>query len=303
MNHKVLKISIILSTLMMCTFNVNAKSFKPLHETVLSADGPENGKSSYDLIRTAFTKKAIESPDLYSSNHTSTQHIIEASDDIVGHHFVFLSHLNHDKDRGKGTTDRQRNEIKVHDHSTPELMGFKQDTMQYRWKFKIDDDFTFSKSFTHFFQIKAKNVSKKRDKNGGDNYPLLTLTAVVKSNGRNEFQLRHNSGYDKNLKNTKTTKLVRGDMSQIAGQWVEIFAEVTYGEKGKLHFQIKTIENDALIVDLKRDNLDMWRGEGKQDFMRPKWGIYRSLKNKESLRSDEEIARFADFSIIKGKLK
>jgi len=301
--HISLKISAAFIVLTMGMSQTYANDFKLVYQTVLSADGKNNGKSSYDLIRAAYSKKAIESPDLYPSNHTQIQHIIEDSDDIVGPHFVFLSHLKHDNDRGKGQTDRQRNEIKVYHHSNPELMGFEKETLQYRWKFKIDEGFKFSKSFTHFFQLKAKNISKKRDKNGGDSFPLLTLTAVEKSNGRNEFQLRHNSGYDKNKNNSKTNKLIRGDLSQISGKWIEIFTQVTYKEKGNLHFQIKDIESGALIVDYQKEGLDMWRGEGKQDFMRPKWGIYRSLKNKESLRNDEEIARFADFIINKGTLK
>jgi len=280
-----------------------AKEFKLKHQNILTSDGPDTGLDSYALIRKVFGKKAIESPDLYESNHTDTQHIIEASDDIVGDHFVFFSHLDHDTDRDKGRTDRQRNEIKVYDKSNPELMGFEGDTMQYRWKFKIEDDFEFSKSFTHFFQIKAKSVSKKRKKNGGDSYPLITLTAADRGESGSEYQLRYNSGYDQEGNKTKTDKLVRGEMSLITGHWIEIFAQITYAEKGNLIFQIKNAENGAIIVDFQKDGLDMWRGEGKKDFARPKWGIYRSLKNKERLRSNEEVARFADFSISKGKLK
>ena len=32
-------------------------------------------------------------------------------------------------------------------------------------------------------------------------------------------------------------------------------------------------------------------------FLRPKWGIYRSLLDAENLRADEEIVRFANFSV------
>ena len=50
-------------------------------------------------------------------------------------------------------------------------------------------------------------------------------------------------------------------------------------------------------------NIDMWRGESGEDFSRPKWGIYRSIKEKGSLRAEEEKARFADFEIRKGVLE
>jgi hypothetical protein len=37
----------------------------------------------------------------------------------------------------------------------------------------------------------------------------------------------------------------------------------------------------------------MWKDEA--DFLRPKWGIYRSLKNKNVLR--DEVVDFADLKI------
>ena len=46
----------------------------------------------------------------------------------------------------------------------------------------------------------------------------------------------------------------------------------------------------------------MWRGFSDADFARPKWGIYRSIVETDSLRADEERVRFADFSITKGKI-
>ena len=283
--------------------NAYAKEFKVKYENLLAADGAGVGEDSYTLIKNAFGEKSIESPDLYKSNNTSFIHIQEGYDEMVGNHFVFYSDLENDKDRDKGKTDRQRNEIKIYDHSSSELQGFKKETMQYRWKFKIEDDFEFSKSFTHFFQIKAKNVSGKNSKNGGESYPLITLTVVERGNGENEFQLRHNSGFDKEGNKTHTEKLQRKNLSLITGKWVEIFIQATYKDKGNLVFQIKDVETGETIVDYKNDKLDLWRGEGKEDFSRPKWGIYRSLKDKESLRSEIEIARFADFSIKKGKLK
>ena len=290
-------------SLLCCIPTSFAKEFKTKHHNVLASDGPDAGLDSYALIREQYGKKALESPDLYKTNHTETKHIIEANDTIVGNHFVFFAHRDHDTDRDKGKTDRQRNEIKVYDKSSPTLMGFKGETLQYRWKFKFDDGFEFSKNFTHFFQIKAKNVSKKRKKNGSDSSPILTLSAADLSSGRTEFQLRHNAGFDKNGDRTKTSKLVRGDISRINGRWLEIFAQITYSEKGSLIFKINDLESGEIIADYQEDGLDLWRGEGKKDFARPKWGIYRSLKNQESLRANEEIARFADLSISKGKLK
>jgi len=292
------------AALLFVTFIINsyAKEFSQKHHHELVADGPNNGLDSYAIIRNVFGEKSIESPDLYSTNHTETRHITEGEDDIVGPHFIFHSHLDHDSDRDKGKTDRQRNEIKVYDKSSAELMGFKKDTMQYRWKFKIEDDFEFSKSFTHFFQIKAKNISGKESKNGGESYPLITFTVVDKGD-ENQFQLRHSSGVDKQGNKAVSKKLIRKNMTLLSGKWIEFFVQITYKEKGNLLLIAKDIETGEILIEFQQDKLDLWRGEGKGDFARPKWGIYRSLKNRESLRNDEEIALFADFSITKGKLK
>ena len=299
----IFKLSIVAVSSLIVLTPVNAKEFKQKHHHELVSDGPKNGFGSHRLIRMAFGEKALETPDLYHSNHTGTPHIIEDEDDIVGPHFVFLSHRDRDTDRDKGKTDRQRNEIKIYDKSNPELMGFKNDTMQYRWKFKIDNDFKFSKYFTHFFQIKAKNVSKEVSTNGGESDPLITFTVADQGEDRNEFQLRYSSGTDKEGNKTSAKKLIRKDLTLLSGKWVEFFLQVTYRERGNLHFIAKDVETGEVLIDLNKSKLDLWRGEGKTDFARPKWGIYRSLKEKENLRGYEERARFADFAITKGKLR
>ena len=59
------------------------------------------------------------------------------------------------------------------------------------------------------------------------------------------------------------------------------------------------------IISLQDDNIDTWRGFEAADFVRPKWGIYRSIADDviDSLRADEERVHFADFTIRKGTLQ
>lgn len=280
-----------------------AQSFVEKSHRELIADGPNTGLNSYELIQEAFGEKAIESPGLYPSNHPGVPHIFEAEDEVVGPYFVFLSHRDDDKDRDKDHTDRQRNEIKAYDRSRSSLKGHKGETLQYRWKFKIEDNFEFSNGFTHFFQIKAKNLKKQKNPKDSDKYPILTITAVDIDEAGNRFQLRHSPSLDVDGNRQKFTSLVEDDMSRFTGQWIEFFVQITYQDDGQLIFQAKNIKTGELLVDLREDNIDMWRGEHKSDFVRPKWGIYRSLKDKGSLRSAEERARFADFSIRKGVIE
>ena len=296
-----------LSLISLCAFTIaphaSAETFTQTHKYELTADGPDTGKTSYQLIRKIFGKKSIEAPGLYRSNHPEAQHILEGQDNVVGPHFIFLSHRDEDMDRDKDFTDRQRNEIKAYDKSKRGLKGYKNETMQYRWKFKIDDGFEFSKNFTHFFQIKAKNLSKGPASKDSDKFPVITFTAVDKGEGRNEFQLRHSPSLTPEGKRLKFKKLVRKDMDLFTGQWVEFFVQITYHDQGQLIVRAKNIETGEVLMDFEKDGIDMWRGESRKDFSRPKWGIYRSLKQKDSLRSHEEKARFADFSIRKGVVK
>lgn len=279
---------------------ITAQSFTSKQQNTLKSDGPDEGLDSYALIKKVFGPRSIESPDLYDDNHPDVMHIIEDEDGQVGPHFVFLAHRDKDKDRDKDFVDRQRNEIKAYDKSRKSLKAYENEAMQYRWKFKIDDDFEFSKNFTHFFQIKAKNVSNKRNSKDSDKFPVLTISAADKGARGNVFQLRHSPSLDENGERIKFQTLLEERMTLFTGQWIEFFVQITYKDQGQLIFQAKSIETGALLVDYKNDNLDMWRGETNSDFSRPKWGIYRSLKDKESLRRAEEKARFADFSISKG---
>ena len=92
-------------------------------------------------------------------------------------------------------------------------------------------------------------------------------------------------------------------MSKFTGQWVEFFVQITFADEGQLIVKAKNVETGKSIIDFEQSDIDMWRGESREDFSRPKWGIYRSLKRKESLRAEEEKARFADFEIRKGVLE
>ena len=54
---------------------------------------------------------------------------------------------------------------------------------------------------------------------------------------------------------------------------------------------------DQLQTLIDEQDLDLWRGEDASHFVRPKWGIYRSILDRDNLRPDEETVRFANFSI------
>lgn len=255
--------------------------FQVMSERRLNADGVDQGLSSYALIRRFAGPKSIESPDLYAHNHPQGEHIYEASDAVVGDHFVFTLHKAHDNDRGiLSITDRQRNEIKAYDGSSEDLKAYKNETFTYSWKFKLNNDITLSRHFGHFFQLKAVD--------GGPGAPILTISARDKQGEWLEIIHRIHG---------KSDKLKRVPLAPFKGRWLQINCFVNYSNQGALTLRITDIVSGEPLLALSLQDIDMLRGESSTDFVRPKWGIYRSLKSKEMLREEEEKVFFADFIV------
>lgn len=253
-----------------------------LSEVLLMADGSE-GTETYALIQSVFGNGCIEAPDLYPLNHPGVKHIVEKTDDIVGNYFEFLIHRDIDKDRDTDYTDRQRNEIKTYDPSPANVKGFRDETMRFHWYFRLQDGFTISKNFSHFFQLKAVN--------GDDSQPIATISGSINS-GNYEFEIIHNSGNsssDVQLTHTDWTKANNGE-------WMEMEVIATFADEGYLKITVSTLGGEE-IMSVEKSPVDMWRTGST--FVRPKWGIYRSLSSKSYLSPDEESADFALFTVQK----
>ncbi|MBB1289183.1 dystroglycan-type cadherin-like protein [Pseudoalteromonas sp. SR43-6] len=279
-----------------------ADGFEKISHVLLRSDGVNSGLGAYTLIENTFGEGSIESPDLYGGNHESVVHIIEDTDTIIGNHFVFLAHRDDDQDKDKGVSDRQRNEIKTYDKSPQETLAFEGETFQYSWKFKVSSELELTSKFSHFFQIKARNESNDNT-NGNDDQPIITLSGAQKNSTGNQLQVRYSAGFDENGISTGLDKnLIETDWSLITDEWVEVFVQATFSENGKFDMTLTRLSDNAEIFNISEQNIDMWRGFSDADFARPKWGIYRSIVETNSLRADEERVRFADFSITKGKI-
>lgn len=257
-----------------------------LSYTTLDADGPGQGSSAYDLITDVFASGSIEAPDLYAGNHQDVEHIYEDTDIDVGNHFVFIAHRDLDGNKetpAGGTNDRQRNEIKVYGSSLDELKGYENDYFEYRWKFKINSEMTFSTKFSHFFQLKAVG--------GDEQQPIITISAA-KNSGVDKIEVRHSP----QSVPSETNDLELNDLSLIRGEWVEVLCRAKFSDSGFIELSITRLRDNLKVIDVYEDNIDMWRGDGS--FVRPKWGIYRSIIETDSIRADEEDVRFANFEIL-----
>ena len=185
-----------------------------------------------------------------------------------------------DRDRVE-ITDRQRNEIKTYASSEEAVKGYENETFIYRWKFRINPGMEVSTRFTHLFQLKAVG--------GEDGMPILTISGAERS-GEDGLEVRHSPLQD-------TTILARTDWSMVTGEWLEAYCRVTFSDSGDLRLIATRIRDGAVIFDIDERSIDLWRGEDASHFVRTKWGIYRSILDRDNLRPDEEWVRFANFSV------
>jgi hypothetical protein len=258
-------------------FEALRNDVKPQHGALLRADGPG---STYELIDSVLGGSAEEVPDC--SHPAFGRHIAEIWDSTLHCYvFAFYIHVTPDNDRCVNF-DRQRNEIKTYGPSPDSLKGFLGDTMTHEWKFKLDSGFQPSPSFTHIHQIKAGD--------GDDGAPLITLTP--RFGHPNKMQVIHTGSSSA----TSLGTVLQVSLAPFLGQWVKAEEHIIYNTAGSYSLTIRRMSDDSVLLSYSNTNIDMWRNG--TTFIRPKWGIYRSLDNQSYLR--DEIVRFNDFYIAKG---
>lgn len=240
----------------------------------LSADGKGN---TYELINSVFmedSRNAVEVPDC---NHKDFgRHISETFDTILNKYvFELVLHINKDYDRCK-RFDRQRNEIKTNKASNPILLGKKGENINYQWKFKIQKGFQVSKKYTDLHQI-TYHIK-------GGNEPLFAFIARERK-GKQKFEIVF-------INNDKKTILKSINLSKITDKWIVVNQTISFAKNGTYSLTLTTLEGES-ILKIDQKSLQTWNDS--MIYTRPKWGIYRSLKNSENLR-DEKVF-FADFEI------
>src|SRR5690242_8063258 len=243
-------------------------------QQILTADGVTD---AYTRIKNVLGASP-ETPDC--SHPAFGRHITQAvDDDLKKYVFVFNIHVTPDNDRCSAF-DRQRLEIKTDGGSPDYVKGFLNDSVTFRWKFKLPAGFQPSTSFTHIHQIKAYD--------GDASAPIMTLTP--RKGTPNRVELIHIDS------NGVTTKLANTPLDPFLGRWVEAYEKITYSHNGQYSITLTSLDDGATLFTYSNDNLDLWRTG--TTIVRPKWGIYRSLNNKQDLR-DEQV-RYDRFCLAKG---
>lgn len=249
-------------------------------QVVLNANAPGN---TYERITNFFAPGngtgAVEAPDLFHP-WASGRHIAEVFDTELNKYvFEFYSHALLDNEPVDPTlTDRQRVEIKTYAASPDNLKGTLDENIIYKWMFKIPIGFQPSTNFTHLHQIKAVD--------GDDSSPLFTLTPRLGTPNKLELIYVANS-------TSGTDKLSIVDLLPFEGNWIEAEEIIHVGSSGSYSITLKKHSDGTVLLSYSNATIPTIRPDNT--FIRPKWGIYRSLNDIGNLR--DEAVRFSDFSI------
>ncbi len=164
--------------------------------------------------------------------------------------------FNMDTKQREAPGDRQRNEVKGMRTNGNILTIDNGTTWRFTYSMFIPTSLKGTTSFTHIMQLKRP---------GQGTAPLMTMD--LRRSGSSELIALRAwvSGVD-----VASTNLV-----PLRGHWIDTEVTVTAGAgtAGKLHW--KLVDGGKTIVDAERDGVNLWLG----DRLRPKWGIYRSVKD------------------------
>lgn len=271
-----------------------------------------DGVTAYDALEATLAKsrrrrnsKPYEVPDSCENYESHTGARIQCSNETPGlppsdEVFKFRLLLG-DCEPVAQKGDRARNEIKIWGNSPDELKGFFNTTMRYTWWFMIDSSMRVSRRFTHLFQLKAV---------GGDSqHPLATFTGVKDRSGNTIFEIRNCSYSKKNPDYARNgldgdTKIRQLAWSSVTGHWVKATVEATtleIGEGGRLKVDLVYANGTSLLS--MDEAVGLWRGANEEyfanDYVRPKWGIYRKTvaSNIEDGDLNDATVYFANFTI------
>lgn len=147
------------------------------------------------------------------------------------------------------------------------MQGSKGKTFTYAWKIFLDPNFKVSGKFCHLHQIKLDGA------NVGN--PNLTLTA------RSDVQLENDGKI-----------LAKVPLASFKGVWIQIREKITYNANGCVEFTAHRMRDGYLLMKYSGCGVTL---DNNGLMIRPKFGFYRSLEDKTSLR--DEAVKMVDLCI------
>eukprot|EP00121_Abeoforma_whisleri_P009956 Awhi_evm1s9170 len=231
--------------------------------------------SPYDILEGDPFGNRVEESDKHDTKHLTTVYDSELKKDVL----QIVMHRDRDGDGASSSkSDRQRTEFKASQKSDRDILGYEDDELIYAWWFKVDENASPSNKFWHIFQLKWYGHR--------DGTPMTT------------FGLKTFNGSPKFYYTDFGDQTILGDMDNFVGKWVQAFVQVKFSDnkKGSLFMDFKDIYGNRLIEKpVVKTKIDRF---GSGDFIRPKFGIYRSLEGKGDLQNEDYIW-FSDISIYK----
>jgi hypothetical protein len=177
-------------------------------------------------------------------------------------HYRFDIYKN-DRD-STGDNDRQRTESKGMVAGGTALKMKNGETWTISYEMYMPSSLHGTSKFTHIFQLKTPAT------NDG---PWVTLD-LGRSGSTETFRARAYS-------TSGTPDIASTNLSPLRDKWITIEWTFTPGSKGKARFVCRngTGSSAPVVVDHSLSNVNM---PDQGDYVRPKWGIYRSIKSASS---------------------
>jgi len=274
--------------------HINSKFIIPEYFDNSSFEGNNPATDSQDVSGKPGIYGAVEHSDCESSEfgQSITQTYDSELDKIV---FSFNIDEENDTDRCRTDglyDDRQRIEIKTYAQSYDHQKAVQGETHYLAWKMKLPTGFDASDKFTHLHQLKPK---------GGENagMPTITLTANGPKTDLDTGDIT--APAQLNLRYSPSTvsqvTVTSAPIGDLEGKWIQFLEKVTYGTENEGRYELLIYKDGDIggtpILDFKSFSFETWKGG---DFVRPKWGIYRSIVQPDKIK--DETILFSDFTIL-----
>ncbi|WP_405452382.1 FIMAH domain-containing protein [Paenibacillus sp. HJGM_3] len=249
----------------------------------------------------------------------NNEYLDRVRDGEYGHKGVFDWNLGYVVD-GAAFNDRQRIEIRPSEDSTGDFVAYEGDLVSYGWLWNIPDGNQWNQSnFRHLFQLKAVNRqladTLPGGNSGGENGAYILAMSISGTTNR-DLVVNHNR-YD----GDKT--LMRIPLKDIGSHWIKVELNALISDSGWLTIKITDMVTGKVYTYDSPDVYQVFTNKGATDgvkdlwrrpersggfeteypaafdqYLRPKWGIYRSSANGTNSAYDAGL-QIADITISK----
>lgn len=195
-----------------------------------------------------------------TNSHPGVKHIY-----ISGANYRFDMHT-----ADRDGDDRQRNEVKgMRTPTDSNIIIQKGDVWRFTYSMFIPRTLTATAGFTHIMQQKMVTD------NGSSGGPVVTLSLHT-HDGQPSMELRlqtGDEGFDPEHFNPVP-------LAPLQDKWINVEFEFKFASGTEGYARMIVKNGSTVITDKTRSGIDLFReNEGANPRMRPKWGIYRSIKS------------------------